>query len=148
MPGAGARTGFAAGSWSPSTTPSISARFMPQTTSWCSLTRGYGEKGVDVRPGQHVTSIISGATAATPLGMTQRRLADHLGYDVKVVNPIVNGRTSVTAEMALKLGAAFRTTPKFWLNAQKAVDLHRAARRLASLPTPLRVDQFCPELSR
>lgn len=73
----------------------------------------------------------------TPLRMTQRRLANHLGYDVKVVNRIVNGRTSVTAEMALKLGAAFRTTPEFWLNAQKAVDLHRAARRVASLPAPL-----------
>ena len=72
-----------------------------------------------------------------PLRMTQRRLADHLGYDIKVVNRIVNGRTSVTAEMALKLGAAFSTTPEFWLNAQKAVDLHRAAHRVASLPTPL-----------
>ena len=72
-----------------------------------------------------------------PLGMTQKQVADHLACDVKVVNRIVNGRTSVTAEMALKLGAAFRTTPEFWLNAQKAVDLHRAARRLASLPTPL-----------
>jgi len=35
-----------------------------------------------------------------PLGMTQRQLADHLACDVKVVNRIVNGRTSVTAEMA------------------------------------------------
>ena len=72
-----------------------------------------------------------------PLGMTQRRLAEHLACDVKVVNRIVNGRTSVTAEMALKLGATFRTTPEFWLNAQKAVDLHHAARHLASLPNPL-----------
>ena len=72
-----------------------------------------------------------------PLRMTQKRLADHLGNDVKVVNRIVKGRTSVTAEMALKLGAAFRTTPEFWLNAQTAVDLQRAARRMASLPTPL-----------
>ena len=72
-----------------------------------------------------------------PLGMTQKQVADHLACDVKVVNRIVNGRTSVTAEMALKLGAAFRTTPEFWLNAQKAVDLHHAARRLANLPKPL-----------
>ena len=72
-----------------------------------------------------------------PLGMTQKQLADHLGCDIKVINRIVNGRTSVTAEMALKLGAALRTTPEFWLNAQKAVDLHRAARRLAELPKPL-----------
>jgi plasmid maintenance system antidote protein VapI len=39
--------------------------------------------------------------------------------------------------MALKLGAAFRTTAEFWLNAQKAVDLHRAAERLQDLPRPL-----------
>ena len=72
-----------------------------------------------------------------PLGMAQRQLADHLGCDVKVVNRIVNGRTSVSAEMAVKLGAALRTTPEFWLNAQKAVDLYRAARRLGELPKPL-----------
>ena len=72
-----------------------------------------------------------------PLGLTQKRLADHLGCDVKVVNRIVNGRSSVTAEMALKLGAAFRTTPEFWINAQQAVDLHHAVRRLPSLPKPL-----------
>jgi addiction module HigA family antidote len=72
-----------------------------------------------------------------PLGMTQRQLAGHLGCDLKVINRIINGRTSVTAEMALKLGAAFRTSPEFWLNAQKAVDLHQAARHLSSLPKPL-----------
>jgi antitoxin HigA-1 len=72
-----------------------------------------------------------------PLNLTQKRLADSLGCDVKVVNRIVNGRTSVTAEMALKLGAAFRTTPEFWLNAQKAVDLYKAARRITGLPRPL-----------
>ncbi len=73
----------------------------------------------------------------SPLGMTQKQLADHLGCDVKVINRIVNGRSSVTAEMALKLGATFRTSPGFWLNAQKAIDLHQAARRLSDLPKPL-----------
>ena len=72
-----------------------------------------------------------------PLRLTQRQLAGHLGCDLKVINRIINGRTSVTAEMALKLGAAFRTSPEFWLNAQKVVDLHQAARHLSSLPKPL-----------
>ena len=73
-----------------------------------------------------------------PLGMTQKQLADHLGCDVKVVNRLVNGRTSVTATMALKLGAAFRTSPEFWLNAQKAVDLDAAERQIEKpLPRPL-----------
>jgi len=72
-----------------------------------------------------------------PLKMTQRQLADHLDCDLKVVNRVVNARTSVTAEMALKLGATFRTTPEFWLNAQKAVDLYRASKRMTRLPRPL-----------
>jgi addiction module HigA family antidote len=70
--------------------------------------------------------------------MTQKQLADHIGCDVKVINRIVNGRTSVSAEMALKLGATFGMTPDFWLNAQRAVDLHRATARLRTLPRSLR----------
>ncbi len=72
-----------------------------------------------------------------PLTLTQSQLAAHLRCDVKVINRIVNGRTSLTPEMALKLGAGFRTSPEFWLNAQKAVDLYRAAEALDSLPEPL-----------
>lgn len=73
-----------------------------------------------------------------PMGKTQGELATHLGCDVKVINRIVNGRTSVTAEMALKLAAALKTTPEFWLNAQKAVDLYLAAKKIKSLPKPLK----------
>ena len=72
-----------------------------------------------------------------PLGVTQKQLAGHLGCDVKVVNRIVNGRTSVSAAMALKLGATFRTTPEFWLNAQKTVDIYRASRDGEELPRPI-----------
>ena len=72
-----------------------------------------------------------------PLRMTQKRLSDHLGCDVKVVNRIVNGRSAVTAEMALKLGAAFGTSPDFWLNAQKACDLYDATKTAGRLPGPL-----------
>ena len=74
-----------------------------------------------------------------PLGMTQAGLADHIGCDVKVVNRIVNGRTSVTAEMAIRLGAALSMSPEFWLNAQQAVDIHRAARKVKKVPAPIRL---------
>ena len=72
-----------------------------------------------------------------PLEMTQKQLAEHLGCDLKVINRIVNGRAAVSTEMALKLGAAFRTSPDFWLNAQKAVDLHKALEKEPALPGPL-----------
>jgi addiction module HigA family antidote len=69
-----------------------------------------------------------------PMGLTQKQLADHLGCDVKVINRIINARTSVTAEMAIKLASAFRTSPEFWLNAQQAVNLYRAAREVRPVP--------------
>src|SRR4029453_16929622 len=71
-----------------------------------------------------------------PLGITQAQLAKHIGCDVKVINRIVNGRTSVTAEMAIRLGAALRMTPEFWLNAQQAVDIYDATRRVRKGPAP------------
>ncbi len=72
-----------------------------------------------------------------PLNMTQKHLADHLGCDVKVINRIVNGRTSITAEMAVKLGSALGTSPEFWLNAQQAVDVYQAKRKVKAVPEPL-----------
>lgn len=72
-----------------------------------------------------------------PLRMTQADLATHLGCDVKVVNRIVNGRSAVTAEMAIRFGAAFRMSPEFWLNAQQAVDLYRASKRMKKVPEPI-----------
>ena len=72
-----------------------------------------------------------------PLEMTQKQLADHLGCDVKVINRIVNGHSAVTAEMALKLSAALNTSPEFWLNAHKAVEIFDATKRLKKLPKSL-----------
>ncbi len=69
-----------------------------------------------------------------PLGLTQKQLANHIGCDIKVINRIVNGRSEVTAEMAVRLAAAFGTTPEFWLNAQQAVDLYRVSSEVKSLP--------------
>jgi addiction module HigA family antidote len=63
-----------------------------------------------------------------PLKLTQKQLADHIGCDLKVINRIVNERTSVSALMALKLAATFKTSPEFWLNAQEAVDIWRDRR--------------------
>jgi addiction module HigA family antidote len=69
-----------------------------------------------------------------PLGLTQKQLADHIGCDLKVINRIVNARSAVTAEMAVRLAAALDMTPEFWLNAQQAVDLYQASEHVKVLP--------------
>lgn len=59
-----------------------------------------------------------------PLRLTQKVLADHLKVDLKVINRLINGKTSLSPELALKLSLTFNTSPEFWLNAQMAVDLY------------------------
>ncbi len=72
-----------------------------------------------------------------PMGLTQKELANHIGCDIKVINRIINARSSVSVEIALKLSSTFRTTPDFWLNAQRELDLYNVSRKLSSLPNPL-----------
>ena len=72
-----------------------------------------------------------------PLNITQKQLADHLSCDVKVINRIVNNRTSITAEMAVKLSSALGTSPEFWLNAQQAVDIYNAKKKIKAIPEAL-----------
>ncbi len=71
-----------------------------------------------------------------PMELTQKQLAERIGCDIKVINRIVNEQTTVTVPIAIKLGAAFNTTPDFWLNAQRAVDLYEASKEIKTLPKP------------
>ncbi|NGX49473.1 MAG: putative HTH-type transcriptional regulator YbaQ [Candidatus Anoxychlamydiales bacterium] len=64
-----------------------------------------------------------------PLEITQKELAAHIGCDYKVINRLVNEKTRITPDMALKLAFSFETTPDFWLNAQIAVDLWKSSKK-------------------
>ncbi|EQC46962.1 addiction module antidote protein HigA [Bacteriovorax sp. BSW11_IV] len=69
-----------------------------------------------------------------PLKLTQKVFADHLGVDVKTINRLINGRTSVTATLALKIASALGTTPEFWMNLQIATDLWELQNTKIKLP--------------
>ena len=58
-----------------------------------------------------------------PLGVTQVRLAAHIGVPVQRINEIVRGKRGVTPETAWLLSQALGTTPQFWLNLQANHDL-------------------------
>jgi addiction module HigA family antidote len=64
-----------------------------------------------------------------PLALSPKILAAQISCDYTVINRIVNEKTDVTPAMAMKLAAAFETTPDFWLNAQMALDLWKSARK-------------------
>lgn len=59
-----------------------------------------------------------------PLQLTQKNLAHHIGCDVKVINRLVNNNESISETLASKLASKFNTTPDFWLNLQKEVNLY------------------------
>jgi addiction module HigA family antidote len=63
--------------------------------------------------------------------ITQERLAKAMLVSRFSINQIVNGKRAVTADMALRLAHVTSTTPDFWLNLQREVDLYVARQKLA-----------------
>jgi addiction module HigA family antidote len=63
-------------------------------------------------------------------GLTVSKLAEGLGVSRQSVNELLRGRWALTPEMALRLARMFGNSPKFWLNAQCAVDLWDATRAI------------------
>lgn len=66
------------------------------------------------------------------LGLSITEAALKLGVSRQTLSEIVNGKTGITPNMALKLSKAFSTTPEFWLNMQQKYDLAQA-RKTAKL---------------
>ena len=58
--------------------------------------------------------------------ITQERLADAMKVSRFTISQIINGRRSITAEMALRLAHVTSTTPDYWLNLQRQIDLYHA----------------------
>ena len=68
-----------------------------------------------------------------PLQLTVTDLARGLKVSRKTSSKLVNQKGSITPEMALRLSAAFETTPQLWLNLQQNYDLWIAARNIKEL---------------
>lgn len=68
-----------------------------------------------------------------PLGITITQAAKALGVTRKHISAIVNGRTPVTPEMALRLAKAFATEPEIWVNLQAQYDLWRVRKKASGV---------------
>ena len=63
-------------------------------------------------------------------GLTVSSFAKALGVSRQTVNELLRERRAVSPSMALRLSRLFGTSPDFWLNAQRAVDLWDAERSI------------------
>ena len=61
-----------------------------------------------------------------PLNLTVTAAAQALGVSRKTLSSILNGRSGVSAEMAVRLSMAFDTSAESWLNQQVQYDLWQA----------------------
>jgi antitoxin HigA-1 len=63
-----------------------------------------------------------------PLDMAVTQAAKVLGVTRQTLNNLVNGKSGVSPEMAIRLSKAFGGTPEAWLGMQMSYDLAQARR--------------------
>jgi len=56
-------------------------------------------------------------------GLSANRLALDLGVPSGRITDILNGRRSITADTAVRLGCYFGNSPRFWLDLQSQYDI-------------------------
>lgn len=78
-------------------------------------------------PGELIKETIEALREETGKTLTIQEIAEGLHTTRKTLSAIINGKQSVSTEMAIKLAAAFQnTTPEFWLRVQSNYDLAQA----------------------
>lgn len=68
-----------------------------------------------------------------PLGLSIKEASEALGISRKKLSDILNGRASVSPEIAIRLSVAFDTTAESWLNQQAQYDLYHAGQRMGEM---------------
>ena len=64
-----------------------------------------------------------------PLGLTITRAAEGLGVTRQTLSELINERTGISIDMAIRLSKSFGSTPETWLGMQTAYDLWQARNR-------------------
>ncbi|MBK7593527.1 MAG: HigA family addiction module antidote protein [Betaproteobacteria bacterium] len=99
----------------------------------------------DVTTGKRLAPVHPGAVLLRdfiePMGVSRYRVAKNIGVAQRRIDLICRGDAAVSAEMALRLGSLFGTTPEFWVNLQAQYDLEVAERavgkQISKLVVPL-----------
>ena len=64
-----------------------------------------------------------------PLGLTVTEAAKRLGVTRKTLSELLNCKSSLSPEIAVRIGKATRTTPESWLYMQAKLDLWTAEQK-------------------
>ena len=61
-----------------------------------------------------------------PLGLSVTKAAEGIGVARQTLSELLNERTGISIEMAIRLSKAFGSTPETWLGLRMAYDLWQA----------------------
>jgi addiction module HigA family antidote len=79
-------------------------------------------------PGEHIRH-----DCIAPLGLTITSAAEALGVARQTLNNVINGKSGISPEMAIRLSKAFGGSPDVWLAMQMAYDLAQAQKNAARI---------------
>jgi len=79
-------------------------------------------------PGEFIREI-----CLEPLNLSVTQAAEYLGVTRKALSELLNGKSGISPEMALRLAKAFNTTPESWLSQQVHYDLWKAKNKAKNL---------------
>lgn len=65
-----------------------------------------------------------------PLGLTVTKAAESLGVTRKTFSMLLNGKSGISPEMALRLSKVFGRTPEAWLRLQLQYDLWKTKQNI------------------
>ena len=61
-----------------------------------------------------------------PMKLSQAELAKKMDVPIQRINTLVNEKRGITAETAILLSRALKTSAEFWMNLQSIYDLYEA----------------------
>jgi antitoxin HigA-1 len=64
-----------------------------------------------------------------PMNVSQREFAAKIDWTPAKLNELVTGKRGITADSALDLSDALKTSAELWMNLQVQWDLHRAEKQ-------------------
>jgi len=62
-----------------------------------------------------------------PSKISVTEAAERLGVSRQAISRLINEKTGISADMALRLAQAFKTSPEYWMNMEKQYELWQAS---------------------
>ena len=82
-------------------------------------------------PGAILGGMIQGLREESGQAYTLTEIAAGLGIHRRTLSLILNGKSGISPEMAVKLSEAFSTSADLWMNLQRKYDLWQAEKKVS-----------------